>query len=106
MVLLSINFAIIVLWVYVIRKDERGDIADYVGGLIIVSLILLGFNLLYPYKEIRREPIKFVQVEWNNQKYEGLSPLSLRKVEAFTPEPHFQIIHSSLFGVKLPPEKP
>ena len=105
MALILINILIITAWVLLIRwrVNDYGepDKSGYIALLAIASLLALILDLGIDYKEIRREPVKMLQVEWDDKKYEGYTVKTLKEVDEFTPPPHERVIYSNFFGVEL-----
>ena len=102
MVLLLINVLFVVAALACFRwKTNREVKSTCVGGLVLMLLPLLMLDCGLEYKEIRRDPAKMLQVEWEGAKYEGYSPEGLKKVESFTPPPHTRPVYANFFGFEL-----
>lgn len=101
MVLLLSNIVVVVLWVMLIRWKTESDKSRFRIPLFFVSLMIIGADVSIPYKEIRREPAKMLQLEWDSAKYEGYGPKVLRKVDSFSPAPHTRPVYANFFGFEI-----
>jgi hypothetical protein len=80
---------------------EIGQVLSKPETKVIVGLPMLAADTSFQYKEIRRDPAKMLQLEWDGAKYEGYGPKVLKKVESFTPAPHTRPVYANFFGFEI-----
>lgn len=93
-------FVAAALWVSWIRGGSQKGSMQYGFAVVFTVLFVVG-GVLFPVKEeVISQTDKFIQIEWDGKKYEGMNPTRLNEVEEF----HKTAVkweHKSLFGISL-----